>query len=146
VSAAIGISTLSKLQDTIDKRQEIVKKINEGLKKSSVVSPPKTIKGSKPSIFFHTVEADIDKLKVSKKKFAEAIMAEGIDINPDYRYVVSEWNWIKKYVNLKRRITPNAIDYRNKTFNILFNERFKDNDIKDIIQSILKVESVLTKT
>jgi dTDP-4-amino-4,6-dideoxygalactose transaminase len=146
LSAAIGVSTLSKLQETIDKRLEIVKKINGGLKKSSVVTPPKIEKGTKPSIFFHTVEVDISKLKVTKKKFAEAIASEGIWINPDYKYVVSEWNWIKKYINRKKRVTPNAIDYRNKTFNILFNERFKDKEINDILQSILKVETVLTKT
>ncbi|GAG61444.1 unnamed protein product [marine sediment metagenome] len=66
--------------------------------------------------------------------------AEGIGINPHYKYVVSEWKWTRKYVKSKE-ISPNAIDFRNRTFNILFNERFTDEDIKDIIKSILKVET-----
>jgi dTDP-4-amino-4,6-dideoxygalactose transaminase len=82
----------------------------------------------------------VDKLKVSKKEFATAVAAEGIGINPDYRYVVSEWKWIKKYLRYKAD-TPNAVDFRERTFNLLFNEQFTDEDVEDIIKSILKVET-----
>jgi len=139
LSSAIGISTLSKLQETIEKRYKIVKKINDLLKNSSLVSSCCPKYEGYPSLFFHTVKVDIDKLKVSKKKFAEAVAAEGIWINSDYRYVVSEWKWIQKYLKYKKK-TPNATDFKNKTFNILFNEQFSDEDINDIIKSILKVE------
>ncbi|MDD2777631.1 MAG: DegT/DnrJ/EryC1/StrS family aminotransferase [Methanocellales archaeon] len=146
LSCAIGLSTLSRLQKTIDKRFEITRKIDEALDASSVVSPAlKPQYDCKPSIFFHTVMVDVDKLKVSKKEFAEAVAAEGIWVNPDYREVVSEWKWLQSY--LKRGThTPNASDFRDRTFNILLNERFSDEDIEDVIASILKVESVLAKT
>jgi len=41
--------------------------------------------------------------------------------------------------------TPNSINFRNKTFNLLFNENFGEKEIKDIINSILKVEKFYLK-
>jgi len=140
LSCAIGLSTLSRLQETIDKRYEIAGKIDAALKESSVVFPCQSQPDSKPSLFFHTVEVAVDKLKVSKKEFAEAVVAEGIQINPHYNLVVSEWKWMRRDLPDKQK-TPNAIDFRNRTFNIAFNERFTDTEIEDIIKAILKVES-----
>lgn len=142
LSCAIGLSTLSLLPEVINKRYQIAKKIDADLKSSAVVSPCSENPKSQPSLFFHTVEVDISRLKVSKVEFAKAVAAEGIWINSDYRYVVSEWKWMKNYLDI-RETTPNAINFRDRTFNILFNERFSDEDIGDIISSILKVESVL---
>ena len=143
LSCAIGINTLEKLQHTIDRRIDIVKKINKALKQTKCVDPIPIPEFAVPSPFFLTVKVDINNLKVTKKEFAQAIAAEGISINPDYRYVVAEWKWMKKYFK-KNTSTPNAQKFRNETFNILFNERLEDNDIGDIIKCIIKVEEVLT--
>jgi len=140
LSCAIGISTLSRLQKIINKRYKIAKKIDKALKYSSVVFPCRKNYEGTPSIFFHTVKVAVNNLRVSKKEFAEAIAAEGIWINPDYRYIVSEWKWMQKYLKSIAN-TPNVINFRNKTFNILLNEQFLDEDINDIIKSILKVEA-----
>ena len=145
LSCAIGLSTLSRLQETIEKRSEIARKIDAALlERSSVVFPCNTLPGCQPSPFFHTVEVATDRLRVSKKEFAEAVRAEGIWINPHYDYVVSEWKWVQPYLKHETR-TPNARNFRNRTFNILFNERFTDEDIEDMILSIRKVEASLAK-
>lgn len=52
-----------------------------------------------------------------------------------YREVISEWDWIQKYPEGKTS-TPNAVNWRNCTYNILFNERFSNQDIEDIVLSI----------
>jgi len=145
LSCAMGISSLARLQDTIDQRYEIAKKIDTALKASSVVYPVNlALPDCKPSVFFHTVAVDVDKLKVSKIQFANAIAAEGITINTDFRDITCEWKWIPKYTREYKK-TPNTIDFRNRSFNILFNENFGDAEIKDIINSILKVEKFYAK-
>ena len=145
ISCAIGISVISKLQDIIDQRHKIAKKIDKALEQSKAVSPANLeLPGCKSSIYFHTVKVDIDRLKVSKVQFANAIAAEGITLNTDYRDITSEWQWIPKYVKGFKK-TKNAINFRNKTFNILFNEQFGDIEVEDIIKSILKVEKYYLK-
>ena len=141
LSCAIGISTLSKLQETIDKRWKITQKIDQALGASNVVSPTNLLlPEAKPSPFFHTVKVNTEKISVSKKEFARAIIGEGITINPDYPDIPAEWQWLHEYTG-KMIQTPNAVDFRNKTFNLLFNERFTDIEVQDIIKAILKVES-----
>lgn len=144
ISCAIGLSTLKKLPNVINKRLSIVAKIHSGLKKCKIVKAVDISPYATPSPFFLTVQVDCDRLSIPKTQFAEAIRAEGIWINPDYRYVVSEWEWMKRYMNDSIE-TPNASAFREKTFNILFNERFSDRDVDDIINCILKVESVYAK-
>ena len=53
---------------------------------------------------------------MSKVQFAQAISAEGININYDYRDITSEWKWIPGCVR-KFKKTPNSINFRDKTFN-----------------------------
>ncbi|OGW74189.1 MAG: hypothetical protein A2484_07605 [Nitrospirae bacterium RIFOXYC2_FULL_44_7] len=145
LSSAIGVSVLSRLQKIIDKRLEIARKIDRALDASSVVSPANlSLPESVPSVFFHTVVVDTEKIRVPKKEFAKAVGTEGIWVNGDYRDIVSEWKWIQKYLGRKVE-TPNAVDFRNRTFNILFNERFSDQEVEDIIECILKVEKYYKK-
>ena len=145
ISCAIGVSVLSRLQNIVDRRHEIAKKIDNALEASSVVYPANLeLPNSKSSVFFHTVAIDIDKLKVSKVQFANAIAAEGITINTDYRDITCEWQWIPQYVREYNK-TSNALNFRDRTFNILFHEQFGDKEVEDIIESILKVEKFYAK-
>jgi len=143
LSCAIGLSTLGKLERMIEKRLDIMGKINKGIESCEAVYPIETPDYVVLSPFFITVGVDETKLTVSKKCFAEALVAEGLWVNPDYKFVVSEWDWIQKYIPRGTK-TPNATSFREKTFNILFNERFGDGDVSDIVEGILKVERVLT--
>ena len=50
------------------------------------------------SPFFYPVIVDLDAITCSKIEFAEAVRAEGIDLNPHYRFVVSDWPYIRPYL------------------------------------------------
>ncbi len=140
LSCAIGLSTLKKLRMTIEKRNTIISQINRLLKDSNVVTPIEIPNTAVPSPFFHTLIVDESKLRVSKVEFARAIMAEGIDLNPNYNYVVSEWPWIKPHIRSENK-TYNAVSIKNRSFNVLLNERYGREEVNDIVTSILKVEA-----
>ena len=79
-----------------------------------------------------------------QKKLANAIKAEGIELNPHYKFLCSDWKWTKKY--LKNKInTPNAKKVRDTSFNLFVNENFKIREINDVISAILKVEKFYYK-
>ena len=67
-----------------------------------------------------------------------------ITINTDYRDITCEWQWIPQYVREYNK-TSNALNFRDRTFNILFHEQFGDKEVEDIIESILKVEKFYAK-
>jgi dTDP-4-amino-4,6-dideoxygalactose transaminase len=129
----------------IKRRDAIAKEIDRRLSSCEAVQPVNLRKkGIAPSIFFHTLKVDLKKINVSKIKFAKAIESEGIPINSDYRDITCEWKWIPKYVK-NFKLTKNALNFRDETFNLLLNEKYNNKDIKDIINCIKKVESFYLK-
>ena len=82
------------------------------------------------------------KIKVNKIKFAEAVLKEGIGLNPNYNYVVCEWPWVKEFL-ADSYTTINALETKNRSFNLYINEKYGTQEINDIVNSILKVEEFL---
>jgi len=109
-----------------------------------VVKPCENNPLSISSPFFHTLIVDTRNLIVSKEEFCRAITAEGININPDYRYVISEWPWITSYLHAPVQ-TTNATKFRDTSFNLLFHERYSNDDVSDVIKAIKKVDSCLSR-
>ncbi|SMP79530.1 dTDP-4-amino-4,6-dideoxygalactose transaminase [Desulfonatronum zhilinae] len=144
ISCAIGRSTLRKLSATIARRQAIMLRIAIGLEKSRSFSILLPADGMDASPFFLTIRLEMEKFSVCKREIVKAIKAEGIPINPDYRYVLAEWPWLAQYCPVHPE-TPNAINFRKSSFNILFNERFSDADVEDISAAMLKVEKALKR-
>jgi dTDP-4-amino-4,6-dideoxygalactose transaminase len=143
LSCAIGVKTLAKLDKTNQRRFAWVQKFTDALgQHSEVCSAYKLTSDDAP--FFLPIFVDAEKLSCSKLEFANAIHAEGIDINPEYKYLVREWPWVQPYL-VDSFVSENALDCRNRSFNILFNESYGQTEVDDIISIILKVESVFKK-
>jgi len=142
LSCAIGLASLQKLPHILARRNEIIQSINAGLSASRIVRPVVRDDDITVSPFFHTLTVAADRITVSKEAFARAIMAEGIPLNPDYKQVVSEWTWFRPHLAAASH-TPNAVAFRDTSFNILFHENYREQDVADIVNAILKVERVL---
>ena len=142
-SSSIAISSLNRLDQTISKRMKFVKQLKFSLQKNSkVCSVYNFKKGSSP--YFLPIWVNTNKIKCSKKRFADAIKAEGIDLNSDYKFLCSDWNWAKKYFARKIKI-PNAKKVRDSSFNLFLNENYGSKEVKDITKAISKVESFFFK-
>lgn len=138
LSCAIGIRSLAKLNQTIEKRVSFLKKLGKRLNEVSRVCRLEDVSDD-DSPFFHPMIVDTSRISCSKSEFAKAVQAEGIDINTDYRYVVCEWEWAKPYL-ADSLWCKNAINYRETSFNLLFNENFGEQELRDIVEAVLKVE------
>ena len=144
LSCAIGLTTLDRLAATVIKRTRLLNHLCAALSESRVVTPRSVEPEADPSWFFGTLAVDERRLTVTKRAFAEAVAAEGIWINPDYRYVISEWPWLQDRVR-QPMATPNAIVFRDASFNVLFHEAFTEADMTDVAEAILKVERALSR-
>src|SRR3989338_2292095 len=131
ISCAIGIKTMEKLDTVIRKRLGFLTKLGSHISKNSKVCSLAEVSVN-DSPFFQPIIIDTLKISCSKEEFANAVRAEGIDINPDYKYVVSEWKWVKPYL-ADGYMSENAVNFRKSSFNLLFNENYGEREIKDIV-------------
>tara|TARA_B100001121_G_C18695247_1_gene624758 strand:+ start:809 stop:2038 length:1230 start_codon:yes stop_codon:yes gene_type:complete len=142
-SSSIATESLKRLDITNKKRLWAIKLIMNLLRKKSKVCRGYNFKQNSSPYFF-PIWVDTNKISCSKIKFANAIKAEGIELNPHYKFLCSDWKWTKKY--LKNKInTPNAKKVRDTSFNLFVNENFKIREINDVISAILKVEKFYYK-
>ncbi len=141
LSCAIGFISLQELEETNHARREFLHHFSKKLhKRSRVCRSVEVTESDTP--FFQPILVDTKKLKCSKIEFAKAVQAEGITINPHYQYLAQNWSYLKPYL-ADRFVCHNAEEMLNNSFNLLFHENYTKSDANDIIEAILKVESVL---
>jgi dTDP-4-amino-4,6-dideoxygalactose transaminase len=143
ISCAIGYASLLRLPSTIVNRLAFVSDFVARLyDASNVCQAYRFMPTSSP--FFYPVVVDTDAITCSKIDFAEAVRAEGIDLNPHYKYVVCEWPYIRSYL-ADDFDTPNARDIRDRSFNLYLNEKYGEQESKDCVKAIVKVEKHFKK-
>ena len=142
-SAAIGLASLKRLNQTVKDRLKIINMLSSEIKsKSKVCFPYLFEKGAAP--YFFPIWVNTKLINCSKKTFAEAIKSEGIELNSNYKFLCSDWGWAKNQFP-KKIITPNAEFLRNNSFNLFINEKYTYLEVKDIVTAILKVENFYIK-
>lgn len=138
ISCAIGIASLARVNDTIAARLAFVKEFSRLLEEQSRVCKPY---GYSPnaSPFYYPVIVDTKRISCTKREFAEAVMAEGIGLNPHYQYLVADWPYLKPYL-ADAFGTPNARSVRDRSFCVYLNENYTAVEARDAVNAILKVE------
>ena len=143
ISCAIGIASLSRVTQTIVARQAFVSDLVARLVDGSKVCRPYPFFPTM-SPFFYPVLVDCDAITCSKIEFAEAVRAEGIDLNPHYKFTVCTWPYIHPYL-ADAFDTPNARDICDRSFNLYLNEKYGEQEAKDTVAAIRKVEGHFAK-
>lgn len=143
LSCAIGMKSLLKLKDTIRRRLDFLWLFKEGLEKESRVCRIENL-SQEDSPFFQPVIVDASLLSCEKTHFAAKLQKNGAPVNPDYRYVVGEWPWVKPYLS-DNFVCKNAIQIRDSTFNLLLNENYGKKEVDSILEVIRKVEDACLK-
>jgi perosamine synthetase len=137
LSCAIGISSLKRLPDTIVSRLSFVSEL------ACLLAEMDTMFRLYPwtpcdSPFIATVYVDLTATHRSKRDIAQALRAEGIDLNPHYAYVASQWKWLLPYA-ADDFDTPNARQARDESFCLYLNEKYGEAEALDVAASMLKV-------
>lgn len=139
ISCSIGSESLKKLEGTRLSRVMILQNLEIQMKSMNLTTTLiDTANNLSP--FFGIFKFNKKYFSISKKDFADAISKEGISLNIHYLYIVSEWTWMRPYLS-DDFVPLNAIEFRDSTFNLLFNENYGEKEIQDIAQAISKVEN-----
>jgi perosamine synthetase len=138
ISCAIGYASLRRLGSTMISRLAFVSDFVARLVDASEVCRPYRFSPT-DSPFFYPVVVERDRITCSKIEFAEAVRAEGIDLNPHYKYLVFDWPYIRPYL-ADDFDPPNARDIRDRSFNLYLNEKYGEQESRDAVKAIVKVE------
>ncbi len=138
ISCAIGVASLGRLENTITRRLSYVSDVVAGLAESARICRPYPMSPNN-SPFFFPIIVDLDRISCSKIEFTEAVLKEGIDLNPHYRFVVDEWPWVQPYLADEFK-TDNARNIRDRSFCLYLNENYGEAEANDTVEAILKVE------
>lgn len=140
LSCAIGSSTLKRLDKIIYLRDIFACYLSKQLVKLGSKCKVCFLKNKnfEPSYFYLIIKMDSPKLIKNKKKFVEYLELNNVPINGSCREVVTEWKWLKR--ELENSNTPNAINFRDSTFNLLFHEKYRKFHAIKIANMIYKSE------
>lgn len=143
ISCAIGVSSLRRLQETLLRRLTFLAELTGRLNDRSEICKPY---GYSPNDapFVYPILVDAGRISCSKEHFANAVLAEGIGLNPHYRYLVSDWPWLKPYLP-DDFDTPNARTMRDRSFMLYLNENYGNSEAADTTKAIVKVEKHFTR-
>lgn len=142
LSCAIGIASLRRLQDTIVKRLAFVSELAALLAEmDTMFSLYRWTPCDSP--FIIPTFVDLKRTNRTKKEVAEALRAEGIDLNPHYAYVVSEWEWVRPHLS-DAFDTPQARNARDRSFCLYLNENYDAEEAADVAAAMLKVHRAMS--
>ena len=138
ISCAMGVVSLGRLRDTILRRLEFIAEFTGRLKdRASICTPYGYSPNNSP--FIYPVLVNCERITCSKTEFANAVIAEGIGLNPHYQYLVADWPYLKPYL-ADDTDTPNARGMRDCSFMLYLNENYGLSEASDIVKAIVKVE------
>ena len=163
LAAAVGIAQLKKLPKIIEGRRRAAKAIEQGLAERCnairmVGDPPDC-----ESVFWFLVfDLDPDKIGVSKQRFADAMLAEGLPFQAGYVRPMPEWDWIKNRAVFgdsgypwtapaykgdpdMPMPMPNFAAMDRRLCRMDFHENLTDRDVGDIVTAFEKVDGAYAK-
>ena len=94
-TCAIGLANLNRLRQTNNSRRKFVKMLLKRMKDKNVQSCKLLNYNNGYSPFFLPIIYNPKILKLSQKRFTNALLAEGIPIGTNYGCLVSTWKWTK---------------------------------------------------
>ncbi|TCT14040.1 UDP-4-amino-4,6-dideoxy-N-acetyl-beta-L-altrosamine transaminase [Natranaerovirga pectinivora] len=137
IQCAMGISQLRKIDWFINRRKKIANKYNEAFKDNELLSVPYQEDNCFSSWHLYIIQLNLNKLKVGRKEIFEALRAENIGVNVHYIpvYYHPYYNKIGYY----KGICPNAEFIYDRIITLPLFPKMKNRDVRDVIESVIKV-------
>ncbi len=141
-SCAIGFASLSRLENTIQRRRKFLVELN---KKAKHLEPYFRLMDNSlgQSPFFIPLIVG-NEFELRKMEIAELLKLEGISLVPAFNNIVSDWEIAKK-LNWEIKKCSNATSMKARSFNLFLNENYGEREVSEIVEALEKVLNYLKK-
>lgn len=144
MSNAIGLASLRRLDETNERRRVFMRELLEALPLADTVCSASAFHdGFAP--FYFPIFVDDTNLRVSVERFAQAAEAEGVTLGAKYGCLVNTWPWATDLL-ADSFVAINALDARDRSFNLHLNENYGPSEVRDIIAVLEKVTRAYRRT
>lgn len=96
MEAVIGRTQLRKLDNVLARRRDLVAEIRRQIADLTAIRVGEVIPEALPSYWFLLLYVDSKRLTVSKERFAQAVAAESIPVDPHYDWIIYETPWFRQ--------------------------------------------------
>ena len=137
IQAALLISQLDKLPMFSTRRKEIVKTYNEAFSKLPQIFIQKEIPESDTTRHLYILRLNLDKLRIGRKEFFEALKAENVCCN--VHYIPTYYFPYYEKLGYKRGICPKAERLYEEITSLPLYYAMSDQDVQDVICAVTKI-------
>jgi len=137
IQASLGIHQLGRLGKNFERRKEIWGIYNKAFEGLPVTTPLEE-KNTVHARHLYTLLLDIDKLKISRDDFMNALHRENIGTGVHYVSLHLQ-PYYKETFGFKEDDFPNSAYISKRTVSIPFSAKLSDKDVQDVIKVVTKV-------
>ena len=139
-SCAIGLASLTRLKETIQRRRRFLVDLNTKLKRlEPYFRLMNNSLGQSPFFIPIIVGNEFESRKV---EIAELLKSEGISLLPTFNNIVADWDIAKK-LNWKIIKSSNAESMKARSFNLFLNENYGEREASEFVEALEKVLNYL---
>jgi perosamine synthetase len=137
IAAALGLIQLKKLDEGLAKRRSAAEKLRRGLEGMEAVTPQKFLAPSKPSYSYFTVRLELEELKCTRDRFAEALRAENIECGIHYPRALTQQPIVIETYNPQGCKVAEGLSKR--VISLPMHPGLTDEDVSYILEGVEKV-------
>jgi dTDP-4-amino-4,6-dideoxygalactose transaminase len=138
LQAAIGIHSLSRVEQNWSRRQEIWNRYQEAFAEMPVTCPSDPEPNTRHAYHLYTILVDEAKTGISRDKFLNAITAQGIGVGVHY-LSIPEYSYYQRTFGWKAEDYPNAMRIGRETVSLPLSAKLTDKDVEDVIEAVRRV-------
>lgn len=138
IQAALGIHQLPRINKYWKRREEIWNKYNEAFGGLPVFIPAPVEKGIRHAYHLYTLLLDINRLKISRDGFLDAMAKRNIGTGVHY-IALHLHPYYQKKLGYRQGDFPNAEWISKRTVSLPLSAKLSDRDVRDVIDAVVSV-------
>jgi len=139
IQAALGIHQLERVEINAVRRRAIWNRYNKAFRSLPVITPSdKLLPGDQHGYHLYTVLLEIEKVKINRDQFLQALHKENIGTGVHYKALHLHPYYSKTY-GYGRGAFPNAEYVSDRTVSLPLSAKLTDDDIENVISAVSRV-------